>query len=199
MARTTRRRPSRLRSTSRRRRRSITWATPADIVYGTALERDAAERDDHGAGHVRLHAAGHARSLAAGAAQTPVGDLHADRRRQLHDGDASRSRSTCSRRRRSITWAAPADIVYGTALSATPAERDDHACPARSSTRRRPRRSSSAGAAQSLLGDLHADRWRQLHDGEQVGRDQRHEGDPGRSPGRRPRTSSTAPRSARRS
>ena len=29
----------------------ITWPTPANITYGTALERDAVERDDAGAGH----------------------------------------------------------------------------------------------------------------------------------------------------
>ena len=56
--------------TTRDRRRSITvlkatpaitWATPADITYGTALERDAAERDGERAGHVRLHAGGRRR------------------------------------------------------------------------------------------------------------------------------------------
>ena len=41
---------------------SITWATPADIVYGTALERDAAERDRQRAGHLRLHPAGRHRA-----------------------------------------------------------------------------------------------------------------------------------------
>ena len=48
----------------------ITWAAPADIVYGTALERDAAERDDDRARHVRLHAGRGHGALNAGAAQT---------------------------------------------------------------------------------------------------------------------------------
>ena len=48
-----------------------------------------------------------------------VGDLHADRRGELHDGDGDRLDHRGARRRRSITWATPADIIYGTALSAT--------------------------------------------------------------------------------
>ena len=46
----------------------ITWANPGDIIYGTALERDAAERDGDRAGHfVYTPAAGTV--LTAGAAR----------------------------------------------------------------------------------------------------------------------------------
>ena len=57
--------------------------------------------------------------LNAGAAQTAVGDLHADRHGELHDGDGERRRSPSCKATPTITWAAPADITYGTALSAT--------------------------------------------------------------------------------
>ena len=179
-----------------RRPRSITWAAPADIVYGTALsatqlnatapvpgtfvytppattvltagaaqslsvtftptdaanyttatktvddqrregdpvdhlgaagghrlrdraERDAAERD-----RPRSPARSSTRRAGddgpdRGRGAEPVGDLHADRRGELHHRDEDGRRSTSPRRRRSITWSAPADIVYGTALSAT--------------------------------------------------------------------------------
>ena len=56
--------------------------------------------------------------LSAGHADA-VGDLHADRRGELHDRDRRRSRSTWRKATPTITWATPADIVYGTALSAT--------------------------------------------------------------------------------
>ena len=64
----------------------ITWATPADIVYGDRAERDAAERDDDGARHVRLHAGGRHGALGRRGADA-VGDLHADRRGELHERD----------------------------------------------------------------------------------------------------------------
>ena len=65
---------------------TITWPTPADITYGTALERDAAERDGECAGHLRLHAGrGHGADRGRGA--DAVGDLHADRPANYTDGD----------------------------------------------------------------------------------------------------------------
>ena len=96
----------------------ITWATPADIVYGTALSATQLNATATVPGtFVYTPAAGTV--LTAGAGADAVGDLHADRRGELHDrdhdgrdhgdqGDAGRSPG-----RR------PADIVYGTALSAT--------------------------------------------------------------------------------
>ena len=52
----------RARSTSLKATPVITWPTPADIVYGTALSATQLNATTHGAGHVRLHAGRPARS-----------------------------------------------------------------------------------------------------------------------------------------
>ena len=113
----------------------ITWATPAAIVYGTALERDAAERDGERAGHVRLHAGerhgaqrGRGQTLSVTFTPTDAANYTTRRRASL---------ITVRKATPAITWATPADIVYGTALERDAAERDGDACRARSSTRRR--------------------------------------------------------------
>ena len=104
---------------------NVLKATPVDHLGDAGRHhlrhragRDAAERDRERPGHVRLHAGrrdGAERRRGADA----VGDLHADRRGELHDGDARPSRSTSLKATPTITWATPADITYGTALSAT--------------------------------------------------------------------------------
>ena len=78
----------------------ITWATPAGIVYGTALERDAAERDDDGARHVRLHAAGGHGAVGRRGADA-VDDVHADRHGELQHREQVGDDQRRSRRRRS--------------------------------------------------------------------------------------------------
>ena len=96
----------------------ITWANPTDIVYGTPLGATQLNATTTVAGTF-VYTPGAGTVLTAGAAQIAVDDLHADRCRELHDcdeggrdqrreGDAGRSPGR-----------APADIVYGTALSAT--------------------------------------------------------------------------------
>ena len=79
--------------------------------------RDAAERDRHVAGtFVYTPAAGTV--LNAGCADA-VGDLHADRCGELHDGATANVTLDVAKATPAITWAAPAAIIYGTALSAT--------------------------------------------------------------------------------
>jgi hypothetical protein len=68
-------------------------------------------------GTLRLHAGGrHGAERRRGA--DAVGDLHADRRGELHDGDGDRAINVL-KATPVITWPTPADITYGTALSAT--------------------------------------------------------------------------------
>ena len=118
----------------------ITWPTPADIVYGTALGATQLNATTTVAGHVRLHAGrGHGPERRRGA--EPVGHLHADRRGELHDrdegrrdhrqqGDAGHHLGDARRHR----------LRHGARRDA--AERDDHGARARSSTRRPPARCS---------------------------------------------------------
>jgi hypothetical protein len=56
--------------------------------------------------------------LNAGAGQTLVGDLHAGRRDNYTTATASVA-ITVTKATPTITWATPANLVYGTALSAT--------------------------------------------------------------------------------
>ena len=69
------------------------------------------------AGHVRL-LAGRRHGAERRRRPDAVGDLHADRRGELHDrdGDDDDHRAEGDA---TITWSAPADITYGTALGAT--------------------------------------------------------------------------------
>ena len=82
-------------------------------------ERDAAERDGRRvAGTLRLHAGGRRVLLNAGAAQTLSVTFTPTDAANYTTATAS-VRSTCSKATPVITWPTPADIVYGTALSAT--------------------------------------------------------------------------------
>ena len=101
---------------------TITWATPADIVYGTALSATQLNATASVPGtFVYTPAAGTV--LNAGVGADAVGDLHADRRGELHDRDGDVA-ITVTKATPTITWAAPADIVYGTALERDAVERD---------------------------------------------------------------------------
>ncbi len=169
----------------------ITWANPADIVYGTALERDAAERDDDGARHLRLHAAGDHGPLGRRGADA-VDDLHADRRRELQhgqqvgrdqraQGDAGHHLGEPGRHR----------LRHGARRD--PAERDDDR--ARHVRLHAQRRHGAVGwNGPDAVDDLHADRRGELQHREQVGDDQRRSRRRRSSPGRTRPTSSTARR-----
>ena len=76
----------------------------------------AAECDDAGGGDVCLFVA--ARDGAERGQPHADGDLHADRRGELHDGDGDGD-VVVSQATPIITWATPAEISYGTALTAT--------------------------------------------------------------------------------
>ena len=96
----------------------ITWPTPADIVYGTALSATQLNATTTVPGtFVYTPPAG--RCCAAGAAQTLSVTFTPDRRGELHHGDGERARSTSIKATPVITWPTPADIIYGAALGAT--------------------------------------------------------------------------------
>ena len=57
--------------------------------------------------------------LAAGAGQTLSVDVHADRHRELHERRPRTCSITVGKATPTITWSTPANITYGTALSAT--------------------------------------------------------------------------------
>jgi hypothetical protein len=81
-------------------------------------ERDTAQCDRQCAGRIRLLAGlrhGAERRCRADA----VGHLHADRCGELHDGHSDATTINVLKANSTISWSAPADIVYGTALSAT--------------------------------------------------------------------------------
>ena len=142
----------------------ITWPAPAPITVGTALERDAVERDGDRAGHVRLHAGGRNAAVGRGGPHA-VGDVHADRHRQLHQATASVAIDVVAKRRRRSRWSTPADIVYGTALSAH-ATQCDHDGAGHVHLHGRPPARSSRSAPASADGDVHADRHGHLHLGD---------------------------------
>ena len=102
--------------------------------------------------------------LNAGRGADAVGDLHADRCGELHDRDASVA-ITVTKATPAITWATPADIIYGTALSGTQLNATATVAgtfvytPAAGTVLCRRR-----GA--DVVGDLHADRHGELHDGD---------------------------------
>ena len=94
------------------------WSTPADITYGTALSATQLNATASVPGtFVYTPVAGHRAERRC--RPDAVGDLHADRRGELHDGDEDdldqRAEGDAARSR----GRAPADITYGTALSAT--------------------------------------------------------------------------------
>ena len=124
---------------------SITWPTPATIVYGTALSATQLNATASVPGtFVYTPAAGTV--LPAGAGADAVGDLHADRHGELHDGDRERADHRHARRRRRSPGRRRPHITYGTALSATQLNATTTGAPAPSSTRRPPERVLTAGS-----------------------------------------------------
>ena len=68
---------------------SLTWPTPASIVYGTVLSSTQLNAHGRRRRHVLVHAGGR-NGAAGGRRADAVGDLHADRCGELHDGDRER-------------------------------------------------------------------------------------------------------------
>ena len=64
----------------------ITWAAPAAITYGTALSATQLNASRRRAGQLRL-LAGEWRGPQRGRGPDAVGDVHADRHRELQHGD----------------------------------------------------------------------------------------------------------------
>src|SRR5204863_5386700 len=96
---------------------ALTWSTPADIVYGTALSATQLNARASVSGPTRRSSALGA-VLSAGAAQTlSVAFTPTD---AANYTTASKTVSiNVLKATPTITWVTPADIVYGTALSAT--------------------------------------------------------------------------------
>ena len=65
---------------------TITWATPADITYGTALRCHAVERNGVGGSGTPVYSPAAGTVLAQGKPDV-AGDVHAFRHGGLHDGD----------------------------------------------------------------------------------------------------------------
>ena len=79
----------------------ITWPTPAAITYGTALSGTQLNATaPAGIAGTFVYTPASGAVLGAGAGQTLVGDLHADRHRELQHRDRDGRRSRWSRRRR---------------------------------------------------------------------------------------------------
>src|SRR6185436_15871322 len=95
----------------------ITWAAPADIVYGTALSATQLNASASVAG-TYVYTPSATTVLAAGAAQslsvtfTPTDGAN-------YTTASKSALINVLKATPVVTWAAPADIVYGTALSAT--------------------------------------------------------------------------------
>ena len=95
----------------------VTWNAPASITYGTALGATQLNATASVPGtFVYTPPAGTVLAGRRGAGA--VGDVHADRRRELHDRHGGVA-ITVLKATPVITWSAPANIVYGTALGAT--------------------------------------------------------------------------------
>ena len=97
---------------------TITWANPADIVYGTALSATQLDATASVPGNVLLHPG---RGYGPLGRQRPdaLGHLHAHRHHRLHHRPGHRKHQCGSQATPTITWTSPASIVYGTALGST--------------------------------------------------------------------------------
>ncbi len=174
----------------------ITWANPADIVYGTALSATQLNATTTVPGTfvytppaTTVLSAGAAQTLSATFTPTDAANYNTANKSvaiNVAQGDAGHHLGESGRHR----------LRHGAERDA--AERDDD--------RARHLRLHAAGDHGPLgrrgadaVGDLHADRRGELQHREQVGRDQRRSRRRRSSPGRSRPTSSTARRSARRS
>ena len=126
-----------------------------DITYGTALERDAAERDRDVPGTFVY-------TPAAGPSSAPARPDAVGRRSRRPTPSTTTTATTTvtinvTKATPTITWANPADITYGTALGATQLNATADVpgtfvyTPAAGTV-------LNAGAGPDAVGDLHADR-----------------------------------------
>ena len=111
-------------------------------------ERDAAERDRQRPGHVRLHRRSLGTVLNAGRGQT-LSVTFTPTDAANYTTATKTVTITVLKATPTISWSTPADITYGTALSATQLNATA-SVPARSSTRRARAAVLNAGAAQTL-------------------------------------------------
>jgi hypothetical protein len=116
---------------------TITWSAPADITYGTALSATQLNATANVPGtFVYSPAAGTV--LNAGANQT-LSVTFTPTDAANYTGATATTTITVLKASTTISWSAPADITYGTALSATQLNATANV-PGRSSTRRSPAR-----------------------------------------------------------
>ena len=156
---------------------TITWPTPADIAYGTALGASQLNASVAGVPGTFVYSPTAGTVLGAGAGQTAVGDLHADRRGELHDRDQERGDQRVEGRPGDHLADTGRDYLWhGTWADA--AECDvQHARDVRLHSAGR--HGTQRGDGADVVDDVHADRYRELHDRDQDGLDQRPEGDTG--------------------
>ena len=149
---------------------TITWANPADIVYGTALSGTQLDATANVAGHIHLHS-GRGHHSGAGNDQT-LSVLFTPTDTTDYTTASATVTINVLQATPTITWANPSDIVYGTALSGTQLDATAsvdgklylHAGRGhRPPCRQRP----------DALGRVYADRHDRLHDGLGDGDDQR--------------------------
>ena len=95
---------------------TISWANPASIVYGTALSSRSSTRRPASPG--RSPTPRPPAPSSGGQRPGALGQLRAHRYRRLHGATATATISV-AQATPTISWANPASIVYGTALSAT--------------------------------------------------------------------------------
>ena len=155
----------------------LTWANPADIVYGTALGRDPVERDRERARHVRLRASGRRRSSHAGAAQS-LSVTFAPTDGANYTTASKSVRDQCAQGDPRRHLGESADIATAP-HSARPSSTPRRQWLARSSTRlRRPRSFRWSRATLSVT--FTTTMRRTIRPRSQVGRDQCDQGDAGR-------------------
>ncbi len=154
----------------------ITWSNPAGIVYGTALSATQLNATTTVPGAF-VYTPNAGTVLSAGSAQTlsatftPTDTANYNTATKSVTIDVAKATPV-------ITWANPAGIVYGTALSATQLNATTTVPGAFVYT---PNAGTvlSAGSAQTLVDDVHADRHGELQHRQQVGDDRRRQGDAG--------------------
>ena len=169
---------------------TITWANPADIIYGTALgasRRTASwtprrRRQRRGPSSTRPASgtplrAGNNQTLSVTFTPTDTTDYSTATATATINVDQATP---------TITWANPADITYGTAPGQHATGRDGQRCRHASAYTPAGGTVLDAGNNQTLVGHLHAHRHDRLQHGHRHGRDQRgsghaddHLGEPG--------------------
>ena len=102
---------------------TITWATPAAITYGTALSSTQLNATASVAGHAGVQS-GSGHGAECRARPDVERDVDADAIRWTTRTATATVSINVNQATPTITWATPADITYGTALSSTQLECD---------------------------------------------------------------------------